>query len=650
MVRGHGPCVPPVTIPLQTKNLIDSRESHAMIATEAVPDEHWYAYANALPCLAFSLTPDGQLEFFNDRWVELTGVSHAPILGELHKTECFREARKNRTLYEDDFRIRQRDGRYRAMRSCARPMCDEAGTIVRWIGTVFDVEDRNQSLALQAEAEARLDTFLETVPQIVWTADETGWIDWYNKRWFDFTGQSAEEAAGWGWQAAHHPDDFPRVMEAWPASIETGQPFEMEFRLRRYDGEFHWFLTRVMPARDEAGRVVRWYGSNTDIEEQKRMLRRSVDFVHKLQQAFLPDHLPTTPGVRFDAVYLPAESETLVGGDWYDAIELPDGRIVISCGDVAGHGVTASVTVGRIRQAIVFAALDHPDPGDILIRVNRVLRFQESAIATCAIAILHPTELTFIYALAGHPPPVIANRDGARMLDYADAPPLGVFDDFHAATHRLQLAPDSVLAFYSDGVTEFERDIRGAEVRLITATAALVGDRMVPSPARAVQQAVMGTAASTDDVALLIVHCVSVEAPARPSEPSDLVKRWRFHSSDARTARNSRKELMAFLRPFATSNDDLYTAELVLGEILANTVEHAPGLVELTIDWNGEYPKLTAVDTGPGMVVPQRVATPDTLSEDGRGLFLINALARDVTIDSSPGRGTRLCATLELRR
>ncbi|GAC1547536.1 MAG: hypothetical protein NVS3B16_19630 [Vulcanimicrobiaceae bacterium] len=627
------------------------------------PTAHWRDFANTLPCIVYSLDSGGAVEFINDRWLESTGNSPTSVLGDawtsvVHPDDLSRSSRRLRAAlacgegYEDEARLRLRDGTYRAMRSSARPVRDEFGRIARWLGTLVDVEDRKRSIASQAEAESRLETFLKTIPQIVWTADASGWIDWYNARWFDFTGQTEAEAAGWGWQAAHHPDDFLRVMEAWPKSIETGEPFEMEFRLRRHDGVFHWFLTRIMPLKDERGRVLRWYGTNTDIEEQKTALVRTAQIARKLQEAFLPERMPERSNLRFDAVYMPAESETLVGGDWYDAIDLPDGRIVISCGDVSGHGVSASVSVGGLRQAIVFAALDSADPGEILKRVNRVLRFQQATVATCVVAVLDPRDLSFAYALAGHPPPVVARASHRpELLPYTDAPPLGVVDDFAVTTRALQLDADAVVAFYSDGVTEFDRDIAGAERRLLAATAALVGDVRDPHPAAAIRRAVMGGAASTDDVALLILQCSPVVATSAVREtPAPLVKKWRFHSSDARTACGSRKELMAFLEPLADSSDDLYMAELVLGEMLANTVEHAPGLVEITIDWTGEFPRLTAVDNGPGMIVPAHVGTPADLSEDGRGLFIIKTFAREFTIDSTPGAGTRLTAALPLRK
>ncbi|MBV8602708.1 MAG: PAS domain-containing protein, partial [Candidatus Eremiobacteraeota bacterium] len=104
--------------------------------------------------------------------------------------------------------------------------------------------------------EERFRALAAAIPQLVWTARPDGTIDWYNQRWYDYTGQSEAQAFGWGWKAVHHPDDLPRVMEAWPRSLATGTRFDMEFRLRRHDGRFRWFLTRVEPVFDESGTLV----------------------------------------------------------------------------------------------------------------------------------------------------------------------------------------------------------------------------------------------------------------------------------------------------------------------------------------------------------------------------------------------------------
>jgi PAS domain S-box-containing protein len=118
----------------------------------------------------------------------------------------------------------------------------------------------------------------ENIPTLCWMANGDGYIFWYNRRWYDYTGTTPRQMEGWGWQAVHHPDELPKVMERWTAAIRTGEPFEMTFPLRGADGVFRPFLTRVQPARDQAGRVTRWFGVNTDVSVQHAVeaaLRRS---------------------------------------------------------------------------------------------------------------------------------------------------------------------------------------------------------------------------------------------------------------------------------------------------------------------------------------------------------------------------------------
>jgi PAS domain S-box-containing protein len=120
------------------------------------------------------------------------------------------------------------------------------------------------------ESEMRLRTLADAVPQLVWMADADGFIFWYNQRWYAYTGTTPEGMEGWGWQSVHDPELLPKVLERWRVSIETGEPFEMEFPLKGADGVFRWFLTRVNPLRDSHDRIVRWFGTNTDIDEQRR--------------------------------------------------------------------------------------------------------------------------------------------------------------------------------------------------------------------------------------------------------------------------------------------------------------------------------------------------------------------------------------------
>ena len=109
----------------------------------------------------------------------------------------------------------------------------------------------------------------ENLPILCWIADGDGFIVWYNRRWYEYTGTTPAEMEGWGWQSVHDPAELPRVLTAWRASIATGAPFEMVFPLRSSDGAFRPFLTRVVPARDDSGAITAWYGTNTDIAAQR---------------------------------------------------------------------------------------------------------------------------------------------------------------------------------------------------------------------------------------------------------------------------------------------------------------------------------------------------------------------------------------------
>ena len=109
----------------------------------------------------------------------------------------------------------------------------------------------------------------ESMLNLAWMANPDGWIFWYNPRWYEYTGKTPQEMEGWGWKSVHDPSELPRVLENWQACIATGQPFDMEFPLRNSRGEFRWFLTRIQPYKDRNGRILRWFGTNTDIHDLK---------------------------------------------------------------------------------------------------------------------------------------------------------------------------------------------------------------------------------------------------------------------------------------------------------------------------------------------------------------------------------------------
>ncbi len=127
-----------------------------------------------------------------------------------------------------------------------------------------------ETLVRLRESEEQFRTLADSIPQLAWMADASGSIFWYNQRWYDYTGTTLEEMQGWGWQKVHHPDEVERVTERFRRVIATGEHWEDTFPLRSKEGEYRWFLSRALPIRDTEGRIVRWFGTNTDVEEHRR--------------------------------------------------------------------------------------------------------------------------------------------------------------------------------------------------------------------------------------------------------------------------------------------------------------------------------------------------------------------------------------------
>jgi PAS domain S-box-containing protein len=150
------------------------------------------------------------------------------------------------------------------------PTRNETGEIDGIFVHVTDVTDTVVGRKKIEESERQFRTLAETIPHLAWMADESGYISWYNRRWFEYTGTTLDEVGGWGWQKLHDPAVLPEVISGWQKALTSGDPFEMIFPLRRADGEFRSFLTRVEPVKNAEGRIVRWFGTNTDITEQRR--------------------------------------------------------------------------------------------------------------------------------------------------------------------------------------------------------------------------------------------------------------------------------------------------------------------------------------------------------------------------------------------
>ena len=206
-------------------------------------------------------------------------------------------------------------------------------------------------------------------PVFIWTADAEGMVDFINRGWLEFTGRLIEDELGDTWDLGVHPDDAEGVRSTWWRAFRRRVPWEREYRLppsrRRVP------LDR-RPGRARGSRATSWsgyVGTATDIHERKEMeeklsrgRQRDHEVAEMLQRSLLPESLPAIDGVQLEARYLPAGSGAAIGGDWYDAIELDDGRVAVVVGDVVGHGLRAATVMGQLRNAFRAYALVGTSP------------------------------------------------------------------------------------------------------------------------------------------------------------------------------------------------------------------------------------------------------------------------------------------------
>jgi two-component system CheB/CheR fusion protein len=174
------------------------------------------------------------------------------------------------------FRFQKADGTYALIMNRGSVLSDAEETPYRIVGAMMDVTESERSAALLQQKNEELQKAIQEfqfvtdfMPQMVWSTKPDGYHDFYNKGWYDYTGLTYEETKDKGWSLVLHPDDYVRTWKVWKESLETGKPYDVEYRFRRYDGQYRWFLGRALPLRDEKGKIVKWFGTCTDIHDQK---------------------------------------------------------------------------------------------------------------------------------------------------------------------------------------------------------------------------------------------------------------------------------------------------------------------------------------------------------------------------------------------
>ncbi len=246
-------------------------------------EDHFRHTVELNPQVPWTCDPQGNITSYSTRWLELTGQAPGEPYGTgwmkvlhpddvPHTVEVFSRCLASGDPVDVDYRINvAASGNYRWMRARARPRRDVAGGILCWYGVVEDIHDQRLAEAALRASEEQFRAFAQAVPNHVWASRPDGHLYWFNNQIYAYSGAAPGELDGIvEWTKVLHPDDLTASGEAWARSLATGVVYETEFRIRRADGAYRWFLVRAEPVWGADGAILRWVGTNTDIDERRR--------------------------------------------------------------------------------------------------------------------------------------------------------------------------------------------------------------------------------------------------------------------------------------------------------------------------------------------------------------------------------------------
>ena len=309
----------------------------------------------------------GKILFVNDKFCAISQYSREELLGQDHRLinsghhpkEFFRDlwlTISSGRVWKGEVKNRAKDGTFYWVDTTIVPFLDDSGKPSQYVAIRADITERKRAeealiertRKLQ-ESEQRYRFLSETVPQIIWTSKPDGRADYYNQRWYEYTGLTVEESATDGWLRVLHPDDVAGCLAAWDQSIESGRDYEVEYRFRRAsDGSYRWHLGRSFPLRDEEGTIVQWVGSCTDIDDQKRA-EEALRYAHAELEVRVVERTAELGNAKakLQAVMDAATHSSIIATD-------PDGVITLfNAGAERMLGYSAEEMIGRKTPAVL---------------------------------------------------------------------------------------------------------------------------------------------------------------------------------------------------------------------------------------------------------------------------------------------------------
>lgn len=630
--------------------LADIPKVYVELAGDTSP---WCDLVALLPGIVLTARPDGRVDYYNRHWKAYTGDTHFPSTTSIVACVAsddvaaflrdWRHGIAQGLPFQLLARLKRAGGDFRWHRFSAQPL-ERRGAIVKWVVVAAEVHDeieaRNtaqratQRLRFLAEAGRALHKSFEP-SEVAKTACELAVprIAAAAALRFEYFGGTATvvEPGGRGegqdlealLDAPHQDLVLQTAGKAWAASAVV------PLRARGTPIGCLAFAFDAVPSSEDL-QLVEEFGERVSLALHNAcMYSNERRIALTLQAQLLPADLPQPCGVRIDAAYFPCEDEARVGGDWYDAFELHDGRLAITIGDVAGHGISAAAMMGRLRHTIRAALMDGASPAKSLGLANEVAFGGGPELATAFVGIADLLSMELDWAVAGHPPAALVADEGVEFLD-GQGIALGILQDLDVRDHRYRLPPRGAIALYTDGVVEYSRNVIEGTERLRERLSE-VRDCM-SLEAGAIARAVMGQNPHIDDAAVLVL-CFE------PVRELDMVIPAKASASE-----KGRRALLRFARGWSLDASRTGDVVLACSEALNNAIEHAyrgrSGMIHLRARGDEKRLLVTVSDNGNWSDRPPH-------EDRGRGIHIMEALANRVEIERSPA-GTSVRVAFEV--